>query len=368
MTDHQLYSFIYIFITWTLTLAQSKRIRRMPDLYLLKKNNDNKEVVILMVFLIFLIGFRPGMVGADTGAYAGKYIEMMNGMYDPGESVKDWLFQNFQYICAQLMPVSLFFFIVACLYISPMYVACKRLIRNNATILLLVVMGAFSFFSYGVNGIRNGVATSFVLLALSYMSGMLKDKLICAFFCFIAINCHGSALLPVVAMLFAYFFKHPKLMFYIWVLSVIVSLVIGQSLSNILMFLGLDERLMHYMTLEEASETEEAISAARFRWDFLIYSFMPILMGWYCIFKKKICDLNYHLLLGTYIYSNAVWVILIRIPYSNRFAYLSWFLYAIVLTYPLLKFHIWRNQGRKVALIMMAHVSFTFLMSFYTGL
>ena len=91
-------------------------------------------------------------------------------------------------------------------------------------------------------------------------------------------------------------------------------------------------------------------------------------MGWYCIYKKKICDLKYHLILGTYVYANAVWVILIRLPFTNRFAYLSWFLYAFVLSYPLLKFPLWDNQGRKVMIILMAHVSFTFLMYFYTGL
>ncbi len=368
MTEHQVYSFIYIFLTWILTLFISERIKRMPDLYLLKRNNNNKFIVIFMVFLIFLIGFRPAMVGGDTGQYIKKYIVMMEGLYNPNESVKDWLFQNFQYVCAQMMPVSLFFFIVACLYIFPVYKACKRLVSNNATFLLLAAMGAFSFFSYGVNGIRNGVATSFVVLALSYISGGLKDKLFCALFCFVAINCHGSAILPIVTLLFAYFFKYPKFMFYVWGLSVLGSLIIGQSLSSILTIFGLDERLMHYMTLEETEETEAAIAAARFRWDFLIYSFMPILMGWYCIFKKKICDFNYHLLLGTYVYANAVWVILIRIPFSNRFAYLSWFLYAIVLAYPLFKFHLWKNQGRKVAMIMMAHVTFTFLMYFYTGL
>ena len=368
MIDHQIYSLIYIFLTWMLTLAQSERIKRMPDIYLLKGKNYNMAIVFFMVFLIFFIGLRPTSVGGDTGSYMFKYYKMMDGLYNPSESVKDWLFQNFQYICAQMMPVSLFFIIVAYLYIFLVYVVCKRLIRNNATYLLLTAMGAFSFFSYGVNGIRNGLATSFVVLALSYISGNLKDKLSCAFFCFIAINCHGSSLLPVVAMMFAYFIKYTKLMFYIWGLSVLISLGIGQSLNNVFMVFGLDERMMHYMTLEETSETRAAIAAAGFRWDFLIYSFMPILMGWYCVFKRKICDLNYHLLLGTYIYSNAVWVLLIRIPFSNRFAYLSWFLYAIVLAYPLFKFHLWRNQGRRVAMIMMAHVSFTFLMWFYSGL
>lgn len=366
--DHQIYSFIYIFLTWIFTLVQSERIYRMPDIYLYRRNNHSYSVVFFMIFMFFFFGFRPGTVGGDTGTYMSNYQTMMDGLYDPGESVKDWLFQYFQYVCAQIMPVSLFFFIVACLYVSPIYISCNRFLRNNATFLLLAAMGAFSFFSYGVNGIRNGVATSFVLLALSFISGNLKDKLLCALFCFIAINCHASALLPVAAMLFAYFYKNPKFMFYVWGLSVLGSLVIGQSLSSVLMIFGLDDRLMHYMTLEETSETEAAIAAARFRWDFLFYSFMPILMGGYCIFKKKICDLNYHLLLGTYIYANAVWVILIRLPFTNRFAYLSWFLYAIVLAYPLFKFQLWRNQGRKVAMILMVHVSFTFLMYFYSGI
>ena len=368
MTDHQIYSFIYIFLLWVYTFAHSERVRRMPDQFLFKRNNRNNSIIVLMILIIFALGFRPSDVGGDTGSYMIKYQKMMDGLFDPNESVKDWLFQYFQYTCAQMMSVSLFFLIVACLYITPIYIACKRFVRNNATYLLLTAMGAFSFFSYGVNGIRNGLATSFVVLALSYISGNLKDKLLCAFLCFIAINCHGSSLLPVVAMMFAYFIKYTKLMFYIWGLSVLISLGIGQSLNNVFMAFGLDERMMHYMTLEETSETEAAIAAARFRWDFLIYSFMPILLGWYCVFKKKICDLNYHLLLGTYIYSNAVWVIIIRVPFSNRFAYLSWFLYAIVLAYPLFKFHLWRNQGRRVAMIMMAHVSFTFLMWFYSGL
>ena len=368
MTEHQIYSFIYIFLTWVLTFVESERIKRMPDVYLLKRYNYNRTVILFMFFLILFFGFRAVGVGADTGAYMIKYQKMMDGLYDPNESVKDWLFQNSQFVCAQIMPASMFLLIVAFLYVYLVYLACRRFLRNNYSYLFLVAMGAFSFFSYGVNGIRNGMAASFVILAMSYIFGNLKDKFVCAFLCFIAINCHGSTLLPVTAMLFAYLFKHTKFMFYVWVLSVLGSLFIGHSLSSIMMTLGLDQRMAHYMTLESSSETETAIENAGFRWDFLLYSSMPILLGWYCIFKKRICDLNYHLMLGTYIYANAIWVILIRLPYSNRFAYLSWFLYAIVLAYPLFKFHLWRNQGRKVAMIMVAHVSFTFLMYFYTGL
>ena len=368
MTEHQIYSFIYIFSTWLLSLAEGARIKRLPDQYLLERENFSKAVIFLMVFLIFLMGVRPGTVGGDTGHYMSEYKEMTYGFYILDDDLSDWLFYNFQFVCAKIMPVSMFFLLVDFLYVFLAYLACRRFLWNNATWLFLFAMGAFSFFSYGVNGIRNGLASTLVLLALSYLDGNLKDKIVCGVLCFLAFNCHKSSALPIAAMLFAYFLKKPKFMFYAWGAALIGSLLIGESLSNLFALIGFDDRLSDYLALEESEETEDAIAAAGFRWDFLIYSFMPILMGWYCIYKKKICDLKYHLILGTYVYANAVWVILIRIPFTNRFAYLSWFLYAIVLAYPLLKFPLWENQGRKVMMILMAHVSFTFLMHFYAGI
>ena len=72
---------------------------------------------------------------------------------------------------------------------------------------------------------------------------------------------------------------------------------------------------------------------------------MPIILAWYIIFKRRIkVDFNYILLLGVYIYSNAFWVMVIRASFSNRFAYLSWFIYPLVLAYPLLKFPIWKKK------------------------
>jgi predicted GNAT superfamily acetyltransferase len=54
---------------------------------------------------------------------------------------------------------------------------------------------------------------------------------------------------------------------------------------------------------------------------------------------------------------------MIRASYSNRFAYLSWFLYALVLAYPCLKFPIWKDQGRKASFIFLAHLGFTLFMN-----
>ena len=54
----------------------------------------------------------------------------------------------------------------------------------------------------------------------------------------------------------------------------------------------------------------------------------------------------------------------IRSSFSNRFAYLSWFIYPVVMAYPLLRMNIWKDQDRKTALILFFYSGFTFFMFF----
>ena len=163
-------------------------------------------------------------------------------------------------------------------------------------------------------------------------------------------------------MAVAFLIKSPKVMFGFWLFSIVLSLIAGGPISNLLASLGFDERLSDYIT---ADVDEGRFSHTGFRWDFLLYSSMPILLGYYLIFKKKVFNRTYLLLLGTYIYANAFWIMVIRAEYSNRFAYLSWFLYPIVLCYPLLRLKIWpKTQGQKTAIIMAGHLAFTLFMMF----
>ena len=92
---------------------------------------------------------------------------------------------------------------------------------------------------------------------------------------------------------------------------------------------------------------------------------MPILLGYYVVIKRGISNRTYLILLNTYTLANAFWVMVIRANFSNRFAYLSWFMFPIVLAYPLFKFNIWGiHQGKKASMIMLAHVAFTWFMAF----
>jgi hypothetical protein len=261
----------------------------------------------------------------------------------------------------------IWFTIVEAIYIGFILWACSRLIKENMYLGILFCISAFSFYGGAVNGLRIGVASSILTLALTYIvQEKTKNKLLSFILCFCAFYIHNSIILPIVCMLISYYFfyKNTKYTIGIWIVSIFLSLVAGNFISSIIENIGLfnfDERFSKYLNMDDPDITKQ-FSRTGFRWDFLIYSSMPILLGWYVVVKKKIYDKQYLVLLNTYILANAFWVLVIRTGFSNRFAALSWFLYPIILAYPLLKFQIWKNQNYKTSMILFGQMFFTYFM------
>ena len=175
-----------------------------------------------------------------------------------------------------------------------------------------------------------------------------------------AYNIHRSTLIPISMAFMAILIKNRfSIVFPMWIASILISAVLGGTVENIFMNLGFDDRVDSYLTVNNSSIG----AGGGFRLDFLIYSMMPIIFGYYIVLKRHIKDGPYLLLLNTYTLANAIWVIVIRANFSNRIAYLSWFLYPIVLAYPLLKLNIWgQEQGKGLARIMLAQMGFTWFM------
>ena len=360
-----LYYPIFLLILLAITLFYYDSLMHMRQRRLLLKVKDKNLVLLFALLFVYVVGLRPvSSVFGDTVNYARGYEEMA-AVYDSTQfTASDWLFYQFMFRCSHIMPLSQFFLIVETIYIGTMTWACWRLNKINFPILLICCFGAFSFFSYGVNGIRNGMACNMVMLAITFINGNWRDKAICAGLCVAAANIHHSVMLPIVAMLFTYFYRAPKAMFYFWAASILVSLFLGGTVESFFAGMGYDDRLNDYIASKADDDEMAQFSQTGFRWDFLLYSAMPILMGWFVVFKRGIMDKKYLLLLGTYIYANAFWVMIIRSSFSNRFAYLSWFLYPAVLAYPLLRFPLWKKkQGRYTAYILLAHLGFTLFMA-----
>lgn len=359
------YQPFYLFVVLLLTISKFRQMKRYAGYEILKRKDNTDSILLFLIFFVLFYGFRPiTPYFGDTRVYADSYEQIrefgVNGNMGDESIGKDWIFQTFKFFCAQTMDVHFFFFIIMLLYIVPMYVGCKKLDFFHVSTMMLFCIGGFIFYGSAVNGIRNGMACSLVILALA---GICRGKLLMpVILSFIAIGCHKSVILPVACMFFVRYVRNPKLMFGAWLGAILISLTIGGFISSVLSTIGYDQRLADNLG-KDSLEIEGVIP--RFRWDFLLYSSMPILLGWYAIFKRKVYNNTYLILLGTYIYANAFWVLAIRAVFSNRIANLSWFLYPIVLAYPLLNFPIFkRSHSQKTAWILLAHFGFTFLYYF----
>ena len=353
---------IHYLIVLLLSLYVYSHIGHFSANRLIQNKRTNYAIWIYAIIFIIVVGLRPvSRAFGDMGTY-DRMFNLFRGSDIWTVPSDDTFFFLLMYWCAQRMDAQWFFLIVEVMYLAPVLIACLRFYKKNDYIAILFCLAAFSFFTYGVNGIRNGAACSFVILAISFIEGGVVEKILCAVFSLIAINFHHATALPVLCMIVAYLVKSPRIMFVFWFFSIIVSLIAGDYVSNLFAGLGFDDRLSDYITTEAE---EDLFSYTGFRWDFLLYSAIPVIMGYYIIFRKKVFDPTYLLLLGTYIYANSFWIMVIRANYSNRFAYLSWFLYPLVLSYPLLKLNIWpKTQGHKTGIVMLGHLAFTLMMIF----
>lgn len=356
----QLYSNIFLYLIILLTIVNAVGLKNENYTQIKKGNNNSIIALILCIFLSIWLGLRPPTYAFDdTGNYALVFSQMKNSIGKFHIKAGEWLWSYFTYFCSQTIEVSQYFTIISIGYFCFTFFACRILVRNNVLAIFLFMLGSFSFYTYAVNGIRNGLACSIVLFIIALQIQYRKQLLFSLILSFFAISIHKSALLPIASLfLSTYLVKSFKTAYTFWIISILISLIAGGVISSFFAGLGFDERVS-YLT----SFNENKFSHTGFRWDFLIYSLMPIVLGYYIVIKRGIKNRSYEILLNTYTLANAFWVMVIRANYSNRFAYLSWFMYPIVLAYPLLKLNVWGDdQGKRLSQIMIAHVGFTWFM------
>lgn len=329
------------------------------------QNLKSKTVLgyFVLLFSIFYMGMRPisWQHFGDMSTYAAAFEKYATG--EKVDAQKDVYFEYFLEFCSKIMDVNTFFVVCAALYILPMYFISKKYFKQYWFYSLYVMVISMSFWAYGVNGIRNGIATSIFLLAIS-----MERKIFTALLLLLAVSFHKSMFLPIAAYLATLVNNNTKTYLKIWLLSIPVSLVLGGFWESLFKSFGFfeDERLNTYLSDSDA-EVMSQFSNTGFRWDFLLYSLAGIYAGWYFIIKRGYEDKMYKHIFNTYVLANAFWILVIRASFSNRFAYLSWFLLGIVTIYPLLKLKFFPNQHIKVARILLATFAFTYLMYFLTG-
>ena len=221
----------------------------------------------------------------------------------------------------------------------------------------VVFISSFSFWAYGINGIRNGLAASIVLYAFTFENKRVWGITIALS----GILFHKAMLLPVMAYLLTFFYNNRVAYLRLWLLSIPISLAAGGSFEVFFASLGFEDERVGYLV--DGNVNNDVFASTGFRWDFLLYSASAVFIAWYFIVKKNFKDQLYHRIFNVYLISNAFWILVIRANFSNRFAYLSWFMMGLVVIYPFLKQQMIPNQARKTAVVVFVYFMFTFLLN-----
>lgn len=325
------------------------------------KNLQAKSIlgIILLYLLTFYVGLRPlNYRFGDMVIYNMQFQEFLNGA--PPKYEKDILYEFLMYLCSKTGSVTVFFFLCSVIYFFPLYFATKKLFKDYWFYAFFMLIISFSFWSYGTNGVRNGMATSLFIFALTR-----TNRLKIALFILLSILIHKSMLLPALGYIITFFYNKPKQFLYYWFATIPLSLILGGFFTNLFLNLGIVEqaRLTGYLGTSFNAASEGVELKTGFRWDFLLYSASGVFAGWYYIFKKNFKDFFYYNLYNVYLFANGFWVLVIRANYSNRFAYLSWFLLALVIIYPLLKIYLFKKQHQVIGAIILIYFAFTYLMN-----
>lgn len=317
--------------------------------------------------IVLFLGTRPiDGVFVDMTTYAMAFQIAQNTGKD---LYPDWGFNLFSGFLAEVTTVEVFFLACVAVYVVPLVLGMRRVHGPWAYAAFLAFAGGFSFYTYGVNGIRNGMSTSLLIAAFAFWD----NKLIMILLMVAAEGMHKSALLPIVAFFAAGFYAQPWVYGVIWTGALGLSMLAGERLSNFFVgatALGDDDRLANY-----TGNVGFGADKGGFRPDFVLYSIVPVVMAWLMAGPATKKDPFYRRLVCTYLLANSFWLVVMYAAFSNRFAYLSWFMMPWVVIYPFIpkseapgKVQSGPGDEPRIALLglaLVAHFAFTYIMAIF---
>lgn len=315
---------------------------------------------ILVLCSSIIIGLRPisGEYFVDMANYVSYYNELYEGVAFKFENETDnIIFDNLlAWWGSEKLGIRKFFLLISVIYFGFAYLGIRRLFPNDKLVAYLVFLAAFSTFSYATNGIKAGAAASIYVCAMGYR----RNLLICIPLLLISWGFHHSMILPVVAFGLTLIIRNCPIYFWGWFVCLILTATNIQEFS--LYFARfITEHGAEYLITTEVSEGLKV----GLRVDFIIYSSVPVLVGIYTLFIKKIkVSSLYKQLLNLYLCTNGIWMLCMYANFTNRIAYLSWFLYPVLLIYPFLQEQWGKERYRVFGRVMLLHLCFTLFMHF----
>lgn len=358
MMSPLIYSTLYLFIVSVLTIFVGWGYAKRQNYIVNSTPSINLTGGwIVAIFMTLFIGLRPvHKVFVDMVNYREVYDAYLYNDFSFELWRENILFDNlFLYLSANAFDITVFFFLIAVIYFVGTYIAMIKMFKNDALYAYLAFLAAFSTFSYGTNGIKAGAAATLFILALAYNRKIIISILLLA----ASLGFHHSMILPIGAYICCYFYRNSRAYLIFWILSLIIAALHISYFQNLLGGMA-DER----GATEYLSELSDWGGKTGFRLDFILYSAVPIAVGYYALIIKKLQSKEYKLIYNIYVFTNAVWMLCMYANFTNRIAYLSWFLYPIVLVYPFFKEEFIPRQYITLNKVVAFQLIFTLAMNF----
>lgn len=356
MTIGSIYYLIYYLIVSLITIGVVSS--GGANLRVSGKKNLSSGALFLCIALVFIIGFRPydKEVFTDMGNYWLTWDYYNGQPFSFDLRAENKIYDNLFRLMASLrVPIELIFWGTAVVYFVCLLWACYKIFPRNTMFAFVVYLAAFSTLSYGTNGIKAGAAASIFLIAIAYREIFLAT----VFFSILSYGFHHSMEVPIILFYAVKFVKDPKWCVWFWLFSAVMGLLHVSFFQSLFATFG-DEKGAQYMLVED----EGYFVSTGFRFDFFLYSAIPVYIGWKLLKKYRVQDEDFLSLYNLYLMCNSFFLLCMYADFVNRIAYLSWFLYPIVLIYPYLKLPMYNGQTKTLKKITYGHLIFSLFMFF----
>lgn len=279
-------------------------------------------VVVFLLLLAILVGFREFNIGTDTGNYYRAWLYDYNLV----EGRSDFAFY---YIMAAVRSLfdsyQVFLLVVSLLFYSANYKAFKNYSRYfdaNIFFVLFLFVSLFFSLSASINIVRQGLSLSFLFLGLSYIPNRNRSALILC--CIASIGFHATAIIPILLLWFVHKFNKIELKYYV-----------------VLFFIGVLLSFFDFSILNFSSFIETVLTSANdkrityldsrdfgyevgFRLDFVVFNTIFLIL--FLTVRQKLRDNTfYDYLLKYYCLSSFLFFMAFQISFSDRVGLFSWF-------------------------------------------
>lgn len=353
----EIYHIVFDFIVTLLTIFYAMRYfsQGIATEETYSRFNWLPGFIIAFAFAIF-IGLRPihrifvDMMNYKEWYYfSASHLDMT--LVDDGNYIFDRIIP---YFARHEIALKYFYLLISLVYFLCTYTACHKMFGNNGVYAFIAFLGAFSTFSYATNGIKAGAAGALFLCAIAYRKSWFKML----FFLFLTLGFHHAMILPIACLVLVWFVRDPRYYILFWLLCLAISFMQISYFQEIFASLS-DESGSAYLTTYE----DDWGGKTGFRWDFVLYSSFPIIVGLWGIYKWKLNSSLLVLLFDLYTSINAIWMLCMYVNFTNRIAYLSWILYPFLLVAPFFV----KSDTHSVSelnLVVFAQLAFTLLMNY----